>query len=73
MSDKNQPKPDPESAKPAPPKAAKAPARPPTKAESQAAAAAMHALHEGNIQQAKLLGKILKMTQEDNDNDAQKE
>lgn len=43
------------------------PDRKPTEKEAQAAAAALQALNEGNIKQAKLLGKLLKMTQEDND------
>ncbi|MYW90018.1 hypothetical protein G3I59_05140 [Amycolatopsis rubida] len=45
--------------------------RKPTKEEAQVAAAALQALHEGNVRQARLLNKILEMTQEDNDNESQ--
>ncbi|MFD9889344.1 hypothetical protein ACFWY9_08385 [Amycolatopsis sp. NPDC059027] len=41
--------------------------REPTKQELQAAAASLHALNEGDMEQAKFLSKLLEMTIEDND------
>jgi hypothetical protein len=41
--------------------------RKPTKEEQQAAAAALQALHDGDVANAKFLNKLLEMTIEDND------
>ena len=45
--------------------------RKPTKEEQQAAAAALQALHDGDIAKARFLNKLLEMTQEDNDKKAE--
>ena len=45
--------------------------RKPTQEEQQAAAAALQALSEGNVTQAKLLNKLLEMTIEDNNKEAE--
>lgn len=47
------------------------PERKPTQKEAQVAAAALHALSEGNIENARLLNRILEMTQEDNDKESE--
>lgn len=45
--------------------------RKPTQEEQQAAAAALQALSEGDVAKAKFLNKLLEMTIEDNDKEAE--